>query len=131
MSYQTSRADKPDFPAENDSKEVEMECNMCGDVGLREQLIPCRAKGCQRYQHTYCSNWYPQEKPEFTGLCNWCVAASLASTSSPTKTTSLSPSNTLKAKTTNATHGCSNKSPSTSITRSTPTGRRYKLVSEM
>lgn len=46
------------------------ECSMCGDIGLRKQLFRC-GKCQHRFQHTYCSNWYPKKR-SYAGICNWC-----------------------------------------------------------
>ncbi|GAV66809.1 hypothetical protein CFOL_v3_10319 [Cephalotus follicularis] len=48
-----------------------LECCMCGDCGLSNQLFKCKV--CHfRSQHSYCSNRYP--KAESYGVCNWCLS---------------------------------------------------------
>ncbi|XVE95218.1 hypothetical protein REPUB_Repub02eG0077000 [Reevesia pubescens] len=47
-----------------------LECCMCGDSGLTQELFQCKV--CQfRSQHRYCSNLYP--KAESYKVCNWCL----------------------------------------------------------
>ncbi|XP_043713652.1 uncharacterized protein LOC122662152 [Telopea speciosissima] len=47
-----------------------LECCMCGDYGLPEELFRCKI--CLfRFQHRYCSNLYP--KAESYRVCNWCL----------------------------------------------------------
>ncbi|KAF6160674.1 hypothetical protein GIB67_019614 [Kingdonia uniflora] len=47
-----------------------MECCMCGDCGLVNELFRCKL--CHfRSQHRYCSNIYP--KAESNRVCNWCL----------------------------------------------------------
>ncbi|XVF36617.1 hypothetical protein REPUB_Repub19eG0072500 [Reevesia pubescens] len=47
-----------------------LECCMCGDSGLTQELFQCKV--CQfRSQHRYCSNLYP--KAESYKICNWCL----------------------------------------------------------
>ncbi|GFZ10255.1 hypothetical protein Acr_21g0008540 [Actinidia rufa] len=47
-----------------------IECCMCGDYGLSNELFKCKI--CQiRSQHRYCSNQYP--KAESYRICNWCL----------------------------------------------------------
>ncbi|KAF9622992.1 hypothetical protein IFM89_035707 [Coptis chinensis] len=47
-----------------------LECCMCGDYGLSQELFRCRI--ClSRSQHRYCSNLYP--KAETYEVCNWCL----------------------------------------------------------
>ncbi|PIA46498.1 hypothetical protein AQUCO_01500206v1 [Aquilegia coerulea] len=49
---------------------AKLECCMCGDYGLSQQLFRCRV--ClSRFQHRYCSNLYP--KAEIYRVCNWCL----------------------------------------------------------
>ncbi|XP_059063217.1 uncharacterized protein LOC131030779 [Cryptomeria japonica] len=52
------------------STESEIECSLCGDVGLKEQLFKC-ASCLSRYQHTYCSRSYPNIDLERFS-CEWC-----------------------------------------------------------
>ncbi|KAK8477974.1 hypothetical protein V6N11_047397 [Hibiscus sabdariffa] len=48
----------------------QVECCMCGDSGLTQELFQCRI--CHfRSQHRYCSNLYPSA--EFYRVCNWCL----------------------------------------------------------
>ncbi|CAK9163598.1 unnamed protein product [Ilex paraguariensis] len=48
-----------------------LECCMCGDYGLSNELFRCKA--CQfRSQHRYCSNLYP--RAESYRVCNWCLS---------------------------------------------------------
>lgn len=47
------------------------ECNMCGDVGISEDLFRCN-RCRQRYQHIYCSRSYPILGSEIW-VCNWCL----------------------------------------------------------
>ncbi|KAK8623500.1 hypothetical protein V6N13_118383 [Hibiscus sabdariffa] len=48
----------------------QVECCMCGDSGLTQELFQCRI--CHfRSQHRYCSNLYPNA--EFYRVCNWCL----------------------------------------------------------
>ncbi|CAN6477906.1 unnamed protein product [Victoria cruziana] len=42
-------------------------CCMCGDVGFPAKLFLC-TKCCERYQHSYCSNYYN----ELGTVCDWC-----------------------------------------------------------
>ncbi|KAF8412976.1 hypothetical protein HHK36_000948 [Tetracentron sinense] len=44
-------------------------CCMCGDVGFPEKLFRC-TKCCNRFQHSYCSNYYSES--ERIELCDWC-----------------------------------------------------------
>ncbi|KAJ3673716.1 hypothetical protein LUZ60_005708 [Juncus effusus] len=45
-------------------------CCMCGDEGLQQELLRCKA--CLfRFQHTYCSDLYP--KVDSYRTCNWCL----------------------------------------------------------
>ncbi|XVF39607.1 hypothetical protein PTKIN_Ptkin01aG0047300 [Pterospermum kingtungense] len=47
-----------------------LECCMCGDSGLTQELFQCKV--CQfRSQHRYCSNIYP--KALSYRVCNWCL----------------------------------------------------------
>ncbi|XWS25348.1 hypothetical protein CRYUN_Cryun27aG0061400 [Craigia yunnanensis] len=47
-----------------------LECCMCGDSGLIQELFQCKV--CRfRSQHRYCSNLYP--KAESYKVCNWCL----------------------------------------------------------
>ncbi|XVE60567.1 hypothetical protein DITRI_Ditri05aG0139100 [Diplodiscus trichospermus] len=47
-----------------------IECCMCGDSGLTQELFQCKV--CQfRSQHRYCSNLYP--KAGSYKVCNWCL----------------------------------------------------------
>ncbi|XP_022772279.1 uncharacterized protein LOC111314924 isoform X2 [Durio zibethinus] len=47
-----------------------LECCMCGDSGLTQELFQCKV--CQfRSQHRYCSSLYP--KAESCKVCNWCL----------------------------------------------------------
>ncbi|GMJ02504.1 hypothetical protein HRI_003919600 [Hibiscus trionum] len=49
---------------------VLVECCMCGDSGLTQELFQCKI--CHfRSQHRYCSDLYP--KAEFYRVCNWCL----------------------------------------------------------
>lgn len=45
-------------------------CCMCGDVGFPDKLFRCN-KCCNRFQHSYCSNYY-SEFSEPIELCDWC-----------------------------------------------------------
>ncbi|KAL5705895.1 hypothetical protein ACHQM5_024127 [Ranunculus cassubicifolius] len=48
-----------------------VECCMCGDHGLSQELFRCRI--ClSRFQHRYCSNLYP--KTGTYKVCNWCIS---------------------------------------------------------
>ncbi|KAF8023352.1 hypothetical protein BT93_F0757 [Corymbia citriodora subsp. variegata] len=52
------------------STQSSVECCMCGDHGLTDELFQCRI--CHfRSQHRYCSNLYP--KAESYRVCNWCL----------------------------------------------------------
>ncbi|XP_068636343.1 PHD finger-containing protein 1-like [Aristolochia californica] len=51
--------------------EVEAVCSLCGDIGFRNALIPCRKCGF-RHQHTYCSRLYPNIDME-KWCCEWCL----------------------------------------------------------
>ncbi|KAH7353109.1 hypothetical protein KP509_19G078700 [Ceratopteris richardii] len=115
---------------------------MCGDMGLKDQLFHCRGEGCRRYQHRYCSNWYPNETEKYADFCNWCmVTRSMpTSTSEPlgmplNKVTMGSDSHSAKVKEASAYVPASQQISSSN--RSTPTsqgsraGRRYKLLSEV
>ncbi|MCO5583247.1 hypothetical protein L7F22_037156 [Adiantum nelumboides] len=47
-----------------------MECSMCGHVGLPQYLFKCLS--CSyRYQHIYCSSLYPYRME--ADICNWCL----------------------------------------------------------
>ncbi|KAG9450777.1 hypothetical protein H6P81_010742 [Aristolochia fimbriata] len=53
-----------------DESPTTLECCMCGDHGLSDELFRC--KSCHfRSQHRYCSNLYP--KADSYGYCNWCL----------------------------------------------------------
>ncbi|KAI4389812.1 hypothetical protein MLD38_001994 [Melastoma candidum] len=48
-----------------------VECCMCGDHGLSDELVPCAS--CNfRSQHRYCSSLYPDAESYDT--CNWCLS---------------------------------------------------------
>ncbi|KAI4339755.1 hypothetical protein MLD38_024663 [Melastoma candidum] len=48
-----------------------VECCMCGDRGLSDELVPCAS--CNfRSQHRYCSSRYPDAESYDT--CNWCLS---------------------------------------------------------
>lgn len=49
------------------------ECSMCGDVGLAQHLFKCLTCS-HRYQHTYCSRYYPHKLMGAEAfICNWCL----------------------------------------------------------
>ncbi|CAA7408334.1 unnamed protein product [Spirodela intermedia] len=49
-------------------------CSLCGDVGFREALLPCRARGCSRLQHTYCGRYCPEMMDDAgRWRCEWCA----------------------------------------------------------
>ncbi|KAJ4965755.1 hypothetical protein NE237_017604 [Protea cynaroides] len=52
------------------SSTTTLECCMCGDYGLSNELFRCKI--CLfRFQHRYCSDLYP--KVESYRVCNWCL----------------------------------------------------------
>ncbi|GAA0150389.1 hypothetical protein Leryth_027545 [Lithospermum erythrorhizon] len=50
---------------------VETVCCMCGDVGFPDKLFNC-IKCRNRFQHSYCSNYYSSEASEPIQVCDWC-----------------------------------------------------------
>ncbi|PIA56278.1 hypothetical protein AQUCO_00700546v1 [Aquilegia coerulea] len=68
----------------------QVECCMCGDYGLLNQLFQCKV--ClSRSQHRYCSNLYPRN--ESFRVCNWCLKKEKENTEGTnTSTVSSSPS---------------------------------------
>ncbi|KAL1802784.1 hypothetical protein DCAR_0934392 [Daucus carota subsp. sativus] len=48
-------------------------CCLCGDIGFPDKLFRC-SKCHNRFQHSYCSNFY-RESPEAIAECDWCQSA--------------------------------------------------------
>ncbi|KAF5195362.1 Ubiquitin carboxyl-terminal hydrolase, partial [Thalictrum thalictroides] len=64
----------------------QVECCMCGDYGLLNQLFQCKV--CLfRSQHRYCSNLYPKNNESFR-VCNWCLKKEKENTEGTTTTSS-------------------------------------------
>ncbi|KAF9599461.1 hypothetical protein IFM89_038555 [Coptis chinensis] len=93
LSYMKEMASKGAVVEASTSPKVE--CCMCGDYGLLEQLFQCRV--CLlRSQHRYCSSIYPKTE-SYDQVCNWCLrkqrensdgtrSSSISSSSSSNKT---------------------------------------------
>ncbi|XP_078443150.1 uncharacterized protein LOC144712734 [Wolffia australiana] len=65
--------DEPPLPIARDNERSSL-CSLCGDVGFREALLPCRAAGCSRVQHTYCGRYRPEMMDDAgRWRCEWCA----------------------------------------------------------
>ncbi|XP_058113419.1 uncharacterized protein LOC131256561 [Magnolia sinica] len=50
---------------------IEEVCGLCGDIGFRTALFPCKRCGF-RLQHSYCSRKYPNIDIK-SWCCDWCL----------------------------------------------------------
>ncbi|CAL9092996.1 unnamed protein product [Musa textilis] len=47
-------------------------CSMCGDIGFADQLFQC-IRCRSRFQHSYCTSYYEEERSETVRVCDWCL----------------------------------------------------------
>ncbi|KAJ8506385.1 hypothetical protein OPV22_007271 [Ensete ventricosum] len=47
-------------------------CSMCGDIGFADRLFQC-IRCRSRFQHSYCTNYYEEERSETDRVCDWCL----------------------------------------------------------
>ncbi|CAN6460851.1 unnamed protein product [Victoria cruziana] len=52
-----------------EEQDVSSVCCMCGDIGFPSKLFLC-IRCCNRYQHSYCSNYYNEQGT--STVCDWC-----------------------------------------------------------
>ncbi|KAK9148330.1 hypothetical protein Scep_007087 [Stephania cephalantha] len=109
-------------------------CCMCGDIGFPHKLFRC-TKCCNRFQHSYCSNYYDQSFATAARVCDWCMSEERSMKVSSKK---FSRSDYSGGKQVNnidheivTDHNRKGKNSNSSAPSPKPTSRRYKFLKDV